>query len=151
MCPFNSCPSVALHLSTREECAEIISGKVGECKKMKMKTGPTRPMTVNIDDATTDTLNLIKYQDSFLFHSIQQVRRSEMLGKDTDTSNSGTCSQTRKRNSSALGSSSDQEQRNAQPQTVTRSSCISFECHPSLLLEELLEYDLERLIWRLGS
>ena len=55
-----------------------------------------------------------------------------MLMKDIDTSNLGTCAMPRNCTSSPARMQTVQGK--ATSQTVTRSSCISFECHPDLLL-----------------
>jgi hypothetical protein len=69
---------------------------------------------------------ILKVQDPFLYYSNDQVRMKELLLQDDDSSD----------DESSPTSLSDQEQ---QTTTSVRKTRISFELHPSLLLEDLMD------------
>ena len=96
-----------------EEWPSSVHGKAGEVRRVKMKTEPPEPKIIDLRNIGTKDLMYIKKQDPFLYYSIPEVRNAKTLGRDVDPS--------------------------AQPpRTAKRSSCISFECHPDLLFEDLL-------------
>ena len=71
---------------------------------------------VDIKNITSrDDLKSIQTQDPFMYYSIPEVRSARVLMKDIDMSNLSPRSQ-----------------------KVSRRTCISFECHPDLLFEDLL-------------
>jgi len=65
--------------------------------------------TISMND-----LGKLKEQDTFLYYSIPEVHHAKMLEEDIDASS----------------------EVDPWPRSVTRRSCISFECHPDLLLAE---------------
>ena len=86
---------------------------------------------IDIKNITAEDLENIHRQDPFLYYSIPGVRSAKVLMKEVDTSNLG---------ASALNRNS-MCPLTPQSQKVTRSSCVSFECHPDLLLHDLLNDD----------
>ena len=90
-----------------------VNGKVGEVRRVKMKTEPSSPKTIDLRNVGTEDLMYIKKVDPFLYYSIPEVRSAKILGRDVDI-------------------------KAQPPRTAKRSSCISFECHPDLLFEDLL-------------
>ena len=115
-----------------------------------MKTIPTKPKReININDINSiDDLQSIKRQDPFMYYSIPGVRSAKMLmndDNDIDTSNLGVSSlkmRTGSRIPSNMKTSRriknddcwDQQQQSSDK--IERSTCISFECYPDLLLED---------------
>ena len=89
---------------------------------------------IDIKDISANDLVSIKREDPFMYYSIPGVRISKMLMKDVDTSDLS-ASSTIKRSCFSSPSRLETVQGKAQ-ETVVRKSCISFECHPDLLLDE---------------
>jgi hypothetical protein len=81
--------------------------------------GPSEPKKVILDigSLTEEDLKTLKMQDPFLYYSIPSVRRAAVCG-----------------NKGIDGSSLQQQSSNRWVE-VERRSCISFECHTDLLLE----------------
>ena len=114
----------------------MIDAKIGEV--IKVPTEPRKPKK-QIDLKTVSSANDLKSlqkQDPFLYYSIPGVRRASLLGRDVDTSDLVTSGMARNCISCPARLEQDKAQ---QTQTVTRRSCISFECHPDLLLEDMLD------------
>ncbi|KAL7527043.1 hypothetical protein ACHAXR_001772 [Thalassiosira sp. AJA248-18] len=110
--------------------------KIGECRSMKMRMQPKEPKKVSMERMSAQDLKSIKKQDLFMYYSIPEVRRAEMLLEGIDASKDlATCELTR--NCISSPSSLITLQGKALTHTVTRSSCISFECHPDILLFDL--------------
>ena len=105
------------------ERPELINGKVGEVIRVKMQP-PAEPKTIALTTVSADDLRSIKKEDPFLYYSIPGVRSAKLLGQEVDINNLGTSRLVQGR---PVQSS----------QTVTRRRCISFECHPDLLFENL--------------
>lgn len=103
-----------------------ISGFI-ECKMIKTKTGPTDRKTktkVDMKHINSRDFASIRRQDRFMYYSIPEVRNDKLCMKKIGTSNA------------------------SQYQMVTRSNCISFECHPDMILERYLcddDSDLEEV------
>ena len=90
---------------------------------------------IDIKEISANDLESIRREDPFMYYSIPGVRISKMLMKDgVDTSDLSALS-TIKRSCFSSPSRLETVQGKAQ-ETVVRKSCISFECHPDLLLEE---------------
>ena len=123
-------------LADNEEWPEIISvARIGECRRVKVELMAKKTKKVDIKDISADALKSIQKEDSFMYYSIPGVRSAKVLMKDIDTSN---LEASQFRNCILCPSRLETVQDKAQPRTVTRSSRISFECHPDLLLEDLL-------------
>ena len=121
---------------------EIISisvARVGECHGIKTEQISKKKPKKEIDirNISTDDLKSIQRQDPFMYYSIPGVRSAKLFMKEIDSSNLGL-----NRNCGSCPSRLGSVHDNApEPHKVTRSSCISFECHPDLLLEGLLDAD----------
>ena len=136
--------------SSNNNEAEFIS-----VQTFQVKTIPTKPKReININNINSiDDLQSIKRQDPFMYYSIPGVRSAKMLMKDDndiDTSNLGVSSlkkgtpsripshmktrRTVRRDSTKNDDCWDQQQQSSHK--IERSTCISFECYPDLLLED---------------
>ena len=154
--------------SSNDVEAEFIS-----VQTVTVKTIPTKPKReININNIKSiDDLQSIKRQDPFMYYSIPGVRSAKILMKDDsdiDTSNLGVSSlksmrnctscpsriptsntKTKRRTVRQQGSTKnddwDQQEEQASPpsQKIERSTCISFECYPDLLLDDDLFDDDE--------
>ncbi|KAL7536576.1 hypothetical protein ACHAXR_007250 [Thalassiosira sp. AJA248-18] len=94
---------------------------------------------IDLRQVDADDFKSIQKQDPFMYYSIPGVRSATVLMKDIDTSNLGASSMSR---TCVSHPSRLQTQDKASPsQKVTRSTCISFECHPDLLLEDFVNDD----------
>jgi len=98
--------------------ADSVSAK----KRVAMKTSPKIQEVITVECVSLDGLSEMKMEDPFLYYSIPGLLHAEMLGEGIDITRV-----------------------DAQSRPVTQRNCISFECHPDLLLEEdgLLEQDPE--------
>lgn len=76
---------------------------------------------------------LRKLPDPFMFYSIPGVHKAEVLGKDVDYSDITALAQEADND----GQPSSDRQEDVEVK-VSRSTRISFECHPDVLLEDLL-------------
>ena len=123
-----------------EDWPELIDiDKVGEVMTVKTVFEPPKHKTIGLKNMSDKDLKSLKMQDPFSYYSIPGVRSASLLGKDIDTSDLGTC---RIKGTSSCPARLQTEQSKTQSlTTVTRSTRISFECHPDLLLEELLNND----------
>ena len=141
----------AIITSSNNNEAEFIS-----VQTFKVKTIPTKPRReININNINSiDDLQSIKRQDPFMYYSIPGVRSAKMLMKDDndiDTSNLGVSSLKIRTGPSRISSNTktrrtvrrdgtknddcwDQQQQSSHK--IERSTCISFECYPDLLLED---------------
>ena len=99
-----------------------------------MNTQPPTPKVIGLKDIDASDLKSIKEQDPFLYYSIPGVRSAELLGKDIDTSDLGTC---QFKSASCCPTRSQRRQIRGRSHTVTRSTRISFECHPDLLYDDV--------------
>ena len=130
----------------------------------RVKTISTKPRQ-EIDIKNINSINdlqPIKRRDPFMYYSIPGVRSAKVLMKDDsdiDTSNLGASSlKARMRSCTSCPSripstngrpvyakNDDWEQQQQQQQeeqsSITRKTCISFECHPDLLLDDELFFD----------
>ena len=110
-----------------------VNGKVGESITVKTKTQPSSPKTIDLKNMSAEDLKSIKKQDPFLYYSIPGVRSAMFLSTDIDTSDLG-ASKTK----SCPSRLQTTRGKARSSRTTTRSSCISFECHPDLMMEDLL-------------
>ena len=103
-------------VSSQPEEIRIIA-RVGESITVPTKLMEKKPKKeVDIKNITSrDDLKSIQTQDPFMYYSIPEVRSANVLMRDIDMSNLSPRSQ-----------------------KVSRRTCISFECHPDLLYEDLL-------------
>jgi hypothetical protein len=148
-------PDAIITTSSNNNEAEFIS-----VQTFQVKTIPTKPKReININNINSiDDLQTIKRQDPFMYYSIPGVRSAKMLMKDDndiDTSNLGvsslkmrTCTplypsripsntktrRTVRRDSTKNDDCWDQQQQSSHK--IERSTCISFECYPDLLLDD---------------
>jgi len=130
----------AQEVMTNEEWPEIFDdGKIGECIKVNTKQAAKEPKTMDIvKNISHDDLESIRRDDPFMYYSIPGVRRAKLLMNNIDLANLGS-NGLADRDSSSHSSSDEGPQR----QKVSRSTCISFECHPDLLLQDLMDYSPE--------
>lgn len=110
------------------------------------RSEPAKEKEIDTQKLTEDDLKSLKKKDPFLYYSIPAVRSAALLNKDVAMSSL----QGRKSQCSRSGRASCPSQIESIPTTkVVRRSCISFECHPDLILEDYLdntaddEYDLD--------
>ena len=113
--------------SKSEEISTIV--KIGEIISVPTKTDDNIPKkTVDLKNITSlDNLKSIHKQDPFMYYSIPEVHRATVLMQDIDLTN-------------ILGGAPAQEAQDETPhasQKVSRSTRISFECHPDLLFESM--------------
>ena len=103
---------------------------VGECYKITMDQLSKKPKSeLHISNMNAHELESLKLQDPFMYYSIPSVRRATVLMNEVDSSDLK-CSDSSK---------------------VTRKSSITFECHPDLLLEDVLwVYDARGGGWCIG-
>ena len=123
-----------------EDWPELIDvGKVGEVMTVKTVFEPPKPKTIALKNISDKDLKSLKKKDPFSYYSIPGVRSASLLGKDIDTSDLGSC---RIKGTMSCPARLQTEKVKAQSSTtVTRSKRISFECHPDLLLEDLVNSD----------
>ena len=103
-----------------------IIARVGESIVVPIKLMDEKPKRgVDIKNITSrDDLKSIQKQDPFMYYSIPEVQRATVLMQDIDLTN-------------ILGGAPAQEAQDETQrasQKVSRSTRISFECHPDLLL-----------------
>ena len=116
---------------TTEECpAKSYVIKLGEPITVKIQPmmAKTPKKILDLRNTSSEDLKSIQKLDPFMFYSIPGARRASMLNQDIDTS-------------LLAGTSSNRRSSwSAQSNKVARSTCISVEAHPDLLLEnDLLE------------
>ena len=95
-----------------------------------------------------DDLQPIKRRDPFMYYSIPGVRSAEVLMKDdtnVDTSNLGASGLKAKIRNCDWDQQYQEEESSQSTHKVARKTCISFECHPDLLLDDdsLFDDDLD--------
>lgn len=124
--------------AANEEWPEIVGGRVGERRTMKIAThqAPVQKQ-ISVKNMSAEDLTKMKKNDPFLYYSIPGVRSARMLGKEIDVSDLGTCRMPRSSMScpSRLQAAQGGAKNN---QTVIRSKRMSFEIHPDVLLFEEL-------------
>ena len=97
-------------------------GSQTSCKRIKtVHTKETKTIDMNKISSTND-LKSVRKDDPFMYFSIPQVRRAEMLLKDVDTVSLGVRSSASSRPSRLM-----KKPLSASPHKVTRKSRISFE------------------------
>ena len=116
-----------------------IATRIGEIIMVPTNNENKPKKTVDLRHITTlDDLKSIKKQDSFMYYSIPGVRKATVLMQDIDMANLG----------ATLGHAVQDEAPQIS-QKVLRSTRVSFECHPDLLLVDLMNelegLDLENL------
>ena len=107
---------------------------------------PAQEKEIDTQKLTEDDLKSLKKKDPFLYFSIPAVRSAALLNKDVAMSSlqgwESRCSRSGRASYPSQGES-------IRTTKVVRRSCISFECHPDLLLEDYLDntadddYDLD--------
>ena len=114
--------------------------------KTKLGDAKTNEQYYDITDISADELHLIKEQDPFLYYSIptkvhQDPPRDRKRGSCTSLSSSSSDSSS---SSSSLSSTEDRPFMQQQPtRRVSRKSCISVECHPDLLMDDILQNNVD--------
>ncbi len=108
--------------------------------KTKLGDAKTNEQYYDITDISADELHLIKEQDPFLYYSIptkahQDPPRDRKRGSCTSLSSSSSES-----SSSSSSLTEDRPFMQQQPtRRVSRKSCISVECHPDLLMDDIFQ------------
>ena len=107
---------------------------------MKVPTTTAKPeRVVTIKSMNADDLESIKKTDAFLYYSIPAIRSAEVLMQGTETSDEVQQGwRTIRSSSPSTRLQTAQDNKSESSLTVTRSTCISFECHPDLLLEDMM-------------
>ena len=119
---------------------EIIAARSGEIIVVPTNNDKNKPKkTIDIRHITSlDDLKSIKKQDSFMYYSIPGARKATVRMQDIDMANLG-----------ATPGHAVQDEAPQISQKVLRSTRVSFECHPDLLLVDLMNelegLDLENL------
>ena len=118
--------------SSKSKETSNIARMTGESIKVPIKSVENKPnKTVDLENITTiDDLRSIQKQDPFMYYSIPGDRSATVLMQDIDMSNL----------TGVLGNPQKAQDETPQEvsQKVSRSTCVSFECHPDLLLADLL-------------
>ena len=105
---------------------------------MPLATEKPKPKQIDLKTiSSANDLKSIEKQDTFLYYSIPGVRIARLLGRDIDVTDLATSRMPRNGHSCPARLHAEQDKA-SNSQIVTRSSCISFECHPDILLEGLL-------------
>lgn len=93
---------------------------------------------VDTRNLTEDDLKRLKKEDPFLYFSIPAVRTATLLNRDVEMSSlkNGRCSRR-----ASCPSPSRQTKSSTVTTKVERRSCISFECHTDLIVEEIFDFD----------
>ena len=123
---------------SNEDWPEIISPtRVGDHLKMKIKFDTKQSRKeIDIKNISADDLKSIQRNDPFLYYSIPGVRSATLLMKDIDETNIGVSELTRSHSSSCPSRLENGVGKSDELEKVTRSTCISFECHPDRILED---------------
>ena len=123
---------------SNEDWPEIISPtRVGDHLKMKIKFDTKQSRKeIDIKNISADDLKSIQRNDPFLYYSIPGVRSAKLLMKDIDGTNIGVSELTRSHVSCPSRLENGVFSMSNQSKKVTRSTCISFECHPDMILED---------------
>ena len=102
---------------------------------------------IDIMNISADDLKSIRQQDPFLYYSIPGVRSANLLMMDIDDTNLGASELLNRASISRPPRlESNQDQNTDESQKVARSSCISFECYPDMILDDEIPSDGEE--WR---
>ena len=115
-------------VSSKSEEISIVA-RIGESISAPTKTTDDKPKkTVDLKYITSlDDLKSIKKQDPFMYYSIPGARRATVLMQEAiDLSN-------------LKAGEAVQDETPQASQKVSRSTRISFECHPHLLLADMLD------------
>ena len=114
-------------VSSKSEEISIVA-KIGESISVPAKLMENKPKReVDLKHITSlDDLKSAKKQDPFMYYSIPGARKATVLMQDLDLSNL-----------IGAGQAVQDETPQASPK-VSRRSRISFECHPDLLLADML-------------
>lgn len=125
--------------AANEEWPEIIDGKVGESRTVKINTYQAASnKQICVKNLSTCDLKSMKKSDPFLYYSIPGVRSAKILGKEIDTSDLKRCRMPRNSTSCPSRLQAVQCASQSDHTLVTRSKRVSFEIHPDVLLFEAL-------------
>lgn len=94
---------------------------------------------LDLQDLNEDDIRELQEKDAFLYYSIPGVRAAKVALKDIDYSDVNALCQGVSQVSLAPKLSSKRRHRQVDSTKVVRRSCVSFEAHTSLLLEDLLD------------
>ena len=120
--------------STDKTTYKIIGfSKIAEAVQVKTKFSPKEPKKVDIKGFSDDELDHLRKHDPFLYYSIPTVKSAMVRGGEIDTLHAE-AQDCRDFITCPPRLQSDQVKANM----VTRSSRISFEHHPDLLLIDML-------------
>mmetsp|Transcript_27721 Transcript_27721/g.59207 ORF Transcript_27721/g.59207 Transcript_27721/m.59207 type:complete len:169 (+) Transcript_27721:211-717(+) len=107
-----------------------------KCIPMSIFKQKSSVRQLDLQDLSEKDLISLKMKDPFLYYSIPGVRAARVTLKDVDYSDMNALCHC----VSSVSLMSQQPKRQAPATTqVARRSCVSFECHPSLLLEDILD------------
>ncbi len=113
-------------VSERPKTANV--SRIGDCLTAKTRFTKRKPKNIDVTNLSADELCRLRKEDPFMYYSIPVATRLKLFAKDIDASGlEMSCSRPRA------------GQKRAPSLTVTRRSCISFECDPLLLLEDLMD------------
>ncbi|KAL7539582.1 hypothetical protein ACHAXR_010158 [Thalassiosira sp. AJA248-18] len=112
--------------------------RIGECLTIMTKLADNEPKKeIDLRQVGADDLKSIQKQDPFMYYSIPGVRSATVLLRDIDTSNLGASLMSR--NCVSCPSRLRTQDNAPSSQKVARRTCISFECYPDLIFEDLLD------------
>jgi hypothetical protein len=96
------------------------------------KGEPIQQKVIDTRNLTEEDLKTLRKQDPFLYFSIPAVRTATLLNRDVDIASlqGGQCSRR---------ASCPSRIESTPPTKVERRTCISFECHTDLLLEDCFD------------
>ncbi|KAL7528130.1 hypothetical protein ACHAXR_003930, partial [Thalassiosira sp. AJA248-18] len=83
---------------------------------------------LDLQDSSEEEIRCLQQKDPFLYYSIPGVRMAKAALKEVDYSDVSLTSQNSESQTPAVSKTK-----------VARRSCVSFECHTNLLMEDLLD------------
>lgn len=112
---------IPIATSTSVRWASIIKdAKIGVTYKIRLDQMSKPHREIQLNKIRPGDLETIRSQDPFLYHSIPEVRSSEVFRREIDTSNLGV----------------ERNRTQHQSQVIKRNTRISFECHPDVFLDD---------------
>jgi len=112
---------------------------IGKIQKIKTQPLLSRmpKQQIDLEQVLTDDLHIIKNKDLFMFYSIPGVLDAEIQMEEIDASNL--------RNGVTCPGCVQRFQKMTTSKKAEPRMCVSYVCHPDLLLEDLLDEDDEIL------
>ncbi|KAL7553032.1 hypothetical protein ACHAWF_016278 [Thalassiosira exigua] len=123
----------SFHQSRDEVSPALLS--VHRTTEPTLLNGPKPRPAVDLASLDSKDFKDLRRRDSFLYYSIPEVRRAQVRGENVDHV------MLARRYSAPPDTGSAWDDVPEQATAVRRSSCISFECHPDLVMAELLNSD----------